>query len=100
MMWLASRPDAQGCLPAAHEAAVWSAAWHPLGHVLASGGCGRGRAAGRARAGAAGDLAVCRLEATPYGNSETAARTADTSSHSAVCRAAATSLRQGARGSV
>nr|ADF43129.1 PSF2p [Chlamydomonas reinhardtii] len=38
MMWLASRPDAQGCLPAAHEAAVWSAAWHPLGHVLASAG--------------------------------------------------------------
>lgn len=41
MFWLAGRPDAQGegCIPAAHEAAVWSTAWHPLGHVLASGGC-------------------------------------------------------------
>lgn len=40
MFWLAGRPDAQGegCIPAAHEAAVWSTAWHPLGHVLASAG--------------------------------------------------------------
>ncbi len=56
MFWLAGRPDGQGegCIPAAHEAAVWSAAWHPLGHVLASGGCSsscrqHGRADGRWR---------------------------------------------------
>ncbi|EFJ39924.1 hypothetical protein VOLCADRAFT_121772, partial [Volvox carteri f. nagariensis] len=38
MMWLASRPDAQGIIPAAHDASVWTTAWHPLGHVLASAG--------------------------------------------------------------
>ncbi|GLI62902.1 polyadenylation factor I complex [Volvox africanus] len=38
MMWLASRPDAQGVVPAAHDASVWTTAWHPLGHVLASAG--------------------------------------------------------------
>ncbi|GLC50647.1 hypothetical protein PLESTB_000402900 [Pleodorina starrii] len=38
MMWLASRPDAQGVIPAAHDASVWTTAWHPLGHVLASAG--------------------------------------------------------------
>nr|BCL66179.1 polyadenylation factor I complex [Volvox reticuliferus] len=38
MMWLASRPDAQGAIPAAHDASVWAAVWHPLGHVLASAG--------------------------------------------------------------
>nr|BCL66263.1 polyadenylation factor I complex [Volvox reticuliferus] len=38
MLWLASRPDAQGVIPTAHDASVWTTAWHPLGHVLASAG--------------------------------------------------------------
>lgn len=39
LYWLASRPEAPvGAVPAAHEGTVWSLGWHPVGHLLASGG--------------------------------------------------------------
>eukprot|EP00200_Dunaliella_tertiolecta_P011847 CAMPEP_0202375406 /NCGR_PEP_ID=MMETSP1127-20130417/6090_1 /ASSEMBLY_ACC=CAM_ASM_000462 /TAXON_ID=3047 /ORGANISM="Dunaliella tertiolecta, Strain CCMP1320" /LENGTH=521 /DNA_ID=CAMNT_0048972873 /DNA_START=382 /DNA_END=1947 /DNA_ORIENTATION=- len=35
--WLASRPDPQAVVQGAHDKEVWSVAWHPVGHLLASG---------------------------------------------------------------
>eukprot|EP00127_Corallochytrium_limacisporum_P006892 Clim_evm7s237 gene=Clim_evmTU7s237 len=35
--WLADHEKPVAAIPVAHEQAVWAVAWHPLGHVLATG---------------------------------------------------------------
>ncbi|PRW56172.1 flowering time control FY-like isoform X1 [Chlorella sorokiniana] len=37
IFWLASRQAPQAEVRGAHEASVWAAAWHPAGHLLATG---------------------------------------------------------------
>jgi polyadenylation factor subunit 2 len=37
MFWLADSSEPYGSVPTAHESALWSVAWHPLGHLLATG---------------------------------------------------------------
>lgn len=37
MYWMASRPEAQAKITNAHDTAIWSLSWHPLGHLLATG---------------------------------------------------------------
>lgn len=36
--WMASRPNPQALMPMAHDSVAWTVAWHPAGHMLASGG--------------------------------------------------------------
>lgn len=35
--WLAGRQGPQAEVPAAHEGSIWALAWHPAGHLLATG---------------------------------------------------------------
>ena len=45
--WLASRPEPQAIVNQAHDKEVWALAWHPVGHLLASGrGAQRGAGGG------------------------------------------------------
>lgn len=37
LFWLASRQAPQAEVRGAHEASIWTAAWHPAGHLLATG---------------------------------------------------------------
>ena len=37
LFWLASRAAPQAEVRGAHEASIWAAAWHPAGHLLATG---------------------------------------------------------------
>lgn len=37
IFWLASRSAPQAEVRGAHEASIWAAAWHPAGHLLATG---------------------------------------------------------------
>lgn len=37
IFWLASRQAPQAEVRGAHEASIWAAAWHPAGHLLATG---------------------------------------------------------------
>lgn len=35
--WIANDPKPQAVVKAAHDQAIWSMDWHPVGHVLATG---------------------------------------------------------------
>lgn len=35
--WVSNRNDPQKIIHKAHDTTIWSIAWHPLGHMLASG---------------------------------------------------------------
>eukprot|EP00117_Sycon_ciliatum_P043167 scpid81393/ scgid31290/ pre-mRNA 3&apos; WD repeat-containing protein 33; WD repeat-containing protein WDC146 len=37
LFWMSNTDKAVGAIETAHEGAVWSLAWHPLGHMLVSG---------------------------------------------------------------
>ncbi|PIA17239.1 WD40 repeat-like protein, partial [Coemansia reversa NRRL 1564] len=35
--WMADDPKQKACIEGAHSSQIWSLAWHPMGHILASG---------------------------------------------------------------